>query len=123
MNIQQDESSAKYQIKHYEPGKIQINEDIYTQSVIVRQHEILTDWRPQTLADLSIEDFETILATPPAILLLGTGEKMIIPKQELLIPLFEKGIGVEYMDSKPACYTFTILSADNREVAACILII
>lgn len=122
MNIQKEHSSATYQIKHYEPGKIQINEESYTNSVIVRPHQLLAPWRPSILSELCLEDFQTLLLDPPTILLLGTGTKMLIPQQSLLTPLFEKGIGVEFMDSKAACYTYTILAADERNVAACILI-
>lgn len=122
MNIHKEHCSATYQIKHYEPGKLQINEANYTNSVIIRPDVLLAPWRPSTLCELCLEDFETLLMTPPTILLLGTGAKMLIPPQSLLIPLFEKGIGVEFMDSKAACYTYTILATDERNVAACILI-
>lgn len=123
MNIQKDESDATYQIKSYEPGKIVINAETYTQSVIIRPHTLLAPWRPQSLADIRAEDFETLNLDKPTILLLGTGAKLQIPAQGLLRPLFEMGIGVEFMDSKAACYTYTILSSEGRNVAACILII
>lgn len=122
MNIQEEQGSATYHIKRYEPGNIQINEQNYNCSVIIRPHHLLAPWKPSTLAELCIEDFETLLLDPPTIMLLGTGARMIIPPQSLLLPLFEKGIGVEFMDSKAACYTYTILAADERNIAACILI-
>jgi uncharacterized protein len=122
MNIHKEDSSATYHIKHYEPGKILINEEYHTTSVIVRPHHLLSPWKPTTLAELQLDDFTSILSDPPTILLLGTGAKMLIPAQSLLTPLFEKGIGVEFMDSKAACYTYTILANDERNVAACILI-
>lgn len=122
MIIQEDDSSANYQIRRYEPGKIWINDQCYQNSVIIRAHQLLTPWSPRQLTDITTQHFEAIYANPPKILLLGTGSKLHIPPQSLLIPLMEKGIGVEFMDSLAACYTYTVLIGENRDVTACILI-
>jgi len=119
--IQQDDSSATYQIQRYETGKIWINQQCYTTSVIVRPHS-LSSWHPMKLNEVTSEHFVSLLDMKPQILLLGTGPQLIIPSQELLLPLFEKGIGVEFMDSRAACHTYTVLAAEERNVAACILI-
>lgn len=121
MIIQQDESTATYLINRYEPGKIWINQTCYTHSVIIRPAH-LTKWRPNQLSEVTNEDFLTLYEEQPKILLIGTGKALIIPSQDLLQPLFEKGMGVEFMDSKAACYTYTILASEQRNVAACILI-
>jgi uncharacterized protein len=120
--IQQDPSSATYQIQRYEQGKIWINQHCYQSSVIIRPHELIAPWAPHQLSEVTIEDFAPIYANLPQILLIGTGAKLIIPPQALLAPLFAKGIGVEFMDSRAACYTFTLLAAEQRNVVACILI-
>lgn len=121
MIIQQDENSATFQIKRYEPGKIWINEECYEESVIIRPHQLMV-WKPKKLSEVSLSDFAPLLESPPQILILGTGSQLIIPKQDLLAALFEKGIGVEFMDSRKACFTFTVLAAEQRDVAACILL-
>lgn len=122
MGIQQDDSSATYQIKRYEPGKIWINEICYEQSLIVRPHQLIHPWRPQSLADLTPTDFKVFDEYKPDIVLLGTGETLAIPSEALLQSLFQKGIGVEFMDSRRACFTYTVLAAEDRNVAACIII-
>lgn len=122
MNIQIEHSDATYQIRHYEPGKIIINDGTYSNSVIVRPHTLYNPWEPNTLPDVRSSHFDILNTDLPTILLLGTGAKLIIPPQDLLLPLFEKGIGVEFMDSKAACYTYTVLASEGRNVAACILI-
>ncbi|MFI4937702.1 MAG: Mth938-like domain-containing protein [Candidatus Berkiellales bacterium] len=121
MIIQQDETTATYQINRYEPGKIWINQQAYDQSVIIRPHSLATI-TPRQLSELTVNDFSSLFEDLPQIFLLGTGSKLIIPPEELLRPLFEKGIGVEFMDSKTASYTFTVLAAEERNVAACILV-
>lgn len=121
MIIQPDESDAIYHINRFEPGTIWINQQQHTCSVIVRPQQLVSPWAPRNLAELIPHHFE-ILSPLPDVLLLGTGPQLIIPPQTLLIPLFEKRIGVEFMDSRAACFTYTALAAEGRNVAACILI-
>lgn len=121
MIIQQDDSSATYQINRYEPGKIWINQQCYEHSVIIRPH-LLLPFPRKNLSEATIDDFALFDQDLPQILLLGTGQKLIIPPEDLLKQLFEKGIGVEFMDSKAASYTYTVLAAEERNVAACIFI-
>lgn len=121
--IQPDHTNATYKIEHYEPGKIRINQQDYGCSVIIRPHHFHPFWPPNQFSELLSSHFDLLTEPLPSILLLGTGTKLIIPPQELLLPLFQKGIGVEFMDSKAACFTFTALAAEERDVAACILII
>ncbi|MCS5711061.1 MTH938/NDUFAF3 family protein [Candidatus Berkiella aquae] len=122
MHIQQDETTATYQIKRYEPGKIWINEACYEQSVIIRPHQLIVPWEPNQFADLTTRHFESLYDNKPDILLLGTGEISAIPSDDLLQELWQKGIGIEFMDSRRACFTYTVLAAEERNVAACIII-
>lgn len=122
MIIQADESGAQYQIQKYQPGCIVVNNISYKNSIIIRPFELISDWKPNQLSEVTLADLASIYAAPPQILLLGTGSALIIPEEQLLLPLYAQGIGVEFMDSRAACYTFTILAAEQRSVAACILI-
>lgn len=121
MDIHTDHSSAAYQIKFYEPGKIGVNESTYSSSIIIRPHR-LEMWEPTSLSNVEAKHFDDLIKDKPSILIIGTGSQPLIPSMALLRPLFEQGIGVEFMDSKAACYTYTILASEGRNVAACILI-
>jgi hypothetical protein len=44
------------------------------------------------------------------------------PSRALLLPLIERRIGVEVMDSHAACRTYNILMAEGRNVAAALII-
>ena len=121
MIIQQDSNSADFQIQSYEAGQICVNKVIYKTSLIIRPKELLT-WEPSHFAQLKADHFKPILDNPPNIVLLGTGAKLIIPDMSLFAELWEKGIGVEWMDSRAACLTYAALSAEGRSIAACILI-
>lgn len=122
MIIQQDESAATYQIQRYEPGKVWINALCYEQSLIVRPHSLIYPWEPSNLSNLNAAHFTPLFENKPDIVLLGTGDTLLIPSDELLQSLWLKGIGVEFMDSRRACFTYTVLAAEERNVAACIIL-
>ncbi len=123
MELSQEFSSATYQIKKYEPGIIYINDQSYQNSVIVFPHRLITCWPPKQLKELTQSDFTVIFdEAKPDIVLIGTGDQLEIPSNEILQFLFDKGVGFEYMDNRSACYTYTILAAEGRNVALCILI-
>jgi len=126
MLVSQDLNYSKYQIQSYDTqksqAKITINHHIYTHSVLIHNNELIVPWRPQCFSELTLEDFEMIYLNPPAVLLLGTGIEFHIPSMELLRPLFEKGIGIEFMDSAAACRTYSVLTAQDTKVSLALII-
>ncbi len=122
MPLTLDENSANYQIRSYQPGQIQINDKIYPQSVIVAPRTLIPHWQPDTITELSPEHLTIILTLKPAILLIGTGEKLTFPPIEIYGDLINHGIGVEIMDTRAACRTYNALSAEDRNVVAALLI-
>jgi len=121
-NLELDENHAIYQIKAFKPGFIQINERIFTKSLIVSPQQLLENWSPQTVDELTSEAFTPIVSLKPNILLIGTGSKLIFPALELYGDLINQGIGVEVMDTSAACRTYNALSAENRNVVAALII-
>lgn len=122
MPLTLDENSANYQIRAYQPGQLQINDKLYQQSVIIAPNTLIDHWQPHTIAELSAEHLAIILTLKPAILLIGTGEKLIFPPVELYGDLINHGIGVEIMDTRAACRTYNALTAEDRNVVAALLI-
>lgn len=121
MFIQEDDASVQIKINRYLPGEIWINQKSYKHSVLLYPH-LIQPFVPQLLSELTLQHCAPIFEDPPAIFLLGTGQDTLIPEHALLLPFYEKGIGIEFMNSKAACYTFTALAAEKRKVCACILI-
>lgn len=141
MKIHLDTTSG-YAIHSYEEGKITIrvpfdrqpktpreeappaeaSRETLTRSLIVMPDLLITDWPPGNLGQLTKDHLEQIAALEPELVLLGTGRKLCFPKPALVAPLLERRIGVEYMDSAAACRTYNLLAADERRVAAAILI-
>ncbi len=117
-----DDNQSAYQIRAYKPGFIMVNDVTYTQSLIVSPTHIITDWNPQVMTELSKEDLQKILPLQPTLLIIGTGETLSFPPVELYGELINQGIGVEIMDTSAACRTYNVLTAENRNVVAALII-
>jgi len=117
-----DENNAKYQIRGYKPGYIQVNEQIFTHSLVVTANTLIEEWPPQSLAELQKEHLDCILTLRPSILLIGTGATLEFPDISLYGHLINQGIGVEVMDTSAASRTYNALTAEGRLVAAALII-
>lgn len=122
MSLTLDENSAHYQVRAYKPGFIQINDTTYTHSLIVAPQTLICDWPPQSLADLTYDNLKIILTLKPDILLIGTGAKLVFPKIEIYGELINQGIGIEIMNTHAAARTYNALTAEDRKVAAALII-
>ncbi len=117
-----DDNSAQYQIRSYQPGTITINDKTLSSSVIITPTQLIETWAPQSVAELTSDSFAIIADLRPDILLIGTGASIIFIPAEMYGQLINLGIGVELMDTRAACRTYNALSAENRNVAAALLI-
>ena len=117
-----DNNKATYQIRGYQSGQIQVNDKVFTHSIIISAEKLIQPWRPQTLKDLVARDLAIIIELKPAILLLGTGEELIFPPLEIYGDLINHGIGVEIMNTSAAARTYNALTAEQRDVMAALII-
>lgn len=120
MKFQLDSGQATYQIQRYDSQSVTINDQIYTQSIIVMP-EYLSEWTVKDFNRLELDHFQRLRALCPEVVLLGTGTTIHFPTTELLTPLTQDGIGVEVMNTPAACRTYMILMAEGRKVAAALL--
>ncbi len=122
MSLALDENKANFQIKAYQPGQIQINDRIFTRSLILSAATLIEDWQPQVIDELTRESLQIILELKPTILLLGTGTTLQFPELDIYGELMNQGIGVEIMNTGAACRTFNVLTAEERNVVAALVI-
>jgi uncharacterized protein len=108
-------------ITGYGEDWVQVNNQRYRTSVIVMAETLLA-WPAESFALLTEEDFGKLAALAPEIVLLGTGPTQRFPHPRLTASLARAGIGVEVMDLKAACRTYNILAAEERKVAAALLL-
>lgn len=121
MQLNREPNQGSYQIRSYYPGAVIINDQRYTQSMLVSVAELLP-WQPRSINELTSEHLQIILERKPQLFLLGTGPKQIFPPTSTLAILINNKIGVEVMDTSAACRTFNILVAEGRKVITGLLI-
>ncbi len=121
MRILIDDNPAKYQIISVTDDYIQINDQKLVSPFILSATTLNTWDHVSNFEQLSPDNFKFVekLDPPPEILLLATGLTLKIPPDSLLRTIFKQGIGVEFMDTRSACHTYSILSSEGRNVVAC----
>ncbi|EIJ42612.1 hypothetical protein BegalDRAFT_1735 [Beggiatoa alba B18LD] len=108
-------------IQAYDKTSITIREKQYLNNVLIMPTR-LEAWTATGFSTLTADDFMILTTWKPALVLLGTADKLRFPPSEVLSPLIKLGIGVEVMDRYAACRTFNILVAEGRDVAAALLL-
>ncbi len=86
--------------------------------MIVTPDQLLEDWRATTPSELVVADLEPALALHPEIVLIGTGEQVLLPDVDLMGALAARAIGLEIMSTAAACRTYNVLTHERRRVVA-----
>jgi len=108
-------------VRAYDQRSVTVRDQRYSVSTIISPQRIITDWRPQVVADLNAADWIELLGWEPEIVLLGTGPRLVFPMSESTAPVINRGIGLEVMDTPAACRTYNILAIEGRHVVAALL--
>lgn len=106
----------------YGEGYVQVNQQRFENSVIVMPEQLIADWPPRSLEQLTEAHFAHIAALQPEIVLLGTGNMLRFPHPRLSKALSQACIGFEVMDTFAAARTYNILMGEGRRVAAALLL-
>ena len=109
-------------ITSYGVGFVAINGNRHERSIVVMPERLIDAWPAASFEVLSAAALEPLAALGCEVLLLGTGARIRFPRAEVLRPLVEAAIGVEVMDTAAACRTYNILVAEDRKVAAALIL-
>ncbi len=121
MKLHADTPTAANSVTAYGPGFVEINRVRHTSHVIVTPEHV-EPWLTAGFESLIVADFERLRDLRGEVVLLGTGSRQRFPHPRLTHPLADANIGLEVMDTQAACRTYNILVAENRKVAAALLI-
>jgi uncharacterized protein len=122
MRFAQDSNSAAQLIRAYRPGEIRINDAVYCETVLISGTTVLALPEIRNMDELDAIDPSRILALAPELVLLGTGLRQIFPAAAFRARFLSAGIGFEAMDTGAACRTFNVLVAEQRRVAALLIV-
>jgi uncharacterized protein len=104
------------------PGWVRVGQKEYRSNIVLLPDAIVEGWAPNGFAALQESDFASLLAYEPEMVLLGTGARQQFVHPRLLQALAAARVGVETMDTRAACRTFNILVAEDRRVAAALVV-
>jgi uncharacterized protein len=82
------------------------------------------DWRPRTLADLTVADLAEVIAAGTAVsefVLLGTGAVQALPPAPVRAALLAAGLGLEFMTTANAARTWGVLISQGRRPALALI--
>jgi len=122
LKLHLDPATTKNTITGYGEGYVMVNRQRFERSLVVLPDRILLDWPPSRFDDLAPEHLAALAGLDREIILLGTGTRLRFPRPEIMQSLMRSGVGVEVMDVQAACRTYNILLAEDRRVAAALLI-
>lgn len=105
----------------YGEGFVQLNGERRESNLLVLPERVM-DWPPASFDALTEAHFALIAELRPEVVLLGTGTRLRFPDPRLTASLARAGIGLEVMDVQAACRTYNILMAEERVVAAALLL-
>ena len=118
MKFSEDKGDSRYRITEYEADWVKVNQDKLYHSFIVSPDQLVTNWRPQHIHELTTADLQPLFDLQAQIILLGSGSTQTFPLPEVWFALAQNGVGFEIMSNDAACRTYNLLSAENRRVAA-----
>ena len=123
MKLQPDKSSAPL-VRAYTSQWLQIDEQRFTQSVIVSSMpgEPPRAWAPRHMNELLPEQLAQFAASGADLVILGTGQRLQFPPASWLAPFATHRVGLESMDTAAACRTYNILASEGRKVLAALLL-
>jgi uncharacterized protein len=114
--------SDRQVIESYGARGFRVTGIAYTRPILVFPDSTL-NWSVGTIDAVTFETLRPVVERGGTeILLLGCGARMVPVPQTLRQALRAVGIGLEPMDTGAACRTYNVLLAEDRRVAAALLL-
>jgi len=101
---------------------LKLNAQQHHTGLYIHQNKITAPWGPERLHDLNIEHLTPLLASPPEVIILGTGRVTAFPNTDILDYMADHHIGFECMDTRAAARTYNILVGEGRTASAAMLL-
>lgn len=108
----------------YGPGIFRVSGIVHNQSIIVFPDRTLA-WDVSCFGQIDADSFTAVTDSVPAVevLLLGTGSRHEFVPPTLRRRLRDAGIVLDTMDTGAACRTYNVLMAEDRRVAAALIVL
>ena len=115
------ETSGANVVTAYEPGLIRVNQSTFDCSIIISPEQIIDAWDAPQARDISMKSLQIVVDLQPEIVILGTGNQLVFPNDDIHGQLATMGIGLEVMTTAAACRTYNVLAHEGRPVVAALV--
>lgn len=122
MKLHLTQAEGNNLITAYESSAIFVNNQRYTQSLIVTPQALYPDWQVENFDALNMSHFANLAEITPEVVILGTGNTHRFIHPRVIMALTQKNIPVECMTTDAACRTYNILMSEGRKVAAALIL-
>lgn len=122
MKLHTDSKLDVHRVTRYGEGFVVINEEAFTDAVVVMPHRIVRDWKFCTVEALDVAAMRALTELGVEIVLLGTGGQQRFPDPILCAVVTSHQVGLEVMDTAAACRTYNLLANEGRLVAAALIL-
>jgi len=122
MRLTDDRTGSAFLVRSYAPGEVRVADKVLQRSCLISAERLVEDWRPQTLDELTEEDFQAVFELQPEIVVLGSGPRQRFPEPRLLAAILGRGIGCEVMNTGAACRTYNVLVSEARRAVAALFL-
>lgn len=117
MKLFQNQEPALQAVMAYDEKSVTINHIRFSRNILILPDTAPASWPVSAFDNLVQEDFSSVIAAQPDLLIIGTGMCQRFLSPQLVVYLSSKKIGVEYMSTPAACRTFNLLLSEGRRVA------
>ena len=121
MQLTQDAYDFRYALRGADGAVARVNERELRASFIVAPNQLIEDWPATDASALVPADLDVLLALEPAVVILGSGARLVFPPAAVMAACLSRGIGLEVMDNGAAARTFNLLAMEGRRVVAAFL--
>lgn len=118
MQLREEGFGASLFVRRCDARSVTVVDRVFEQSFVLATNQVVARWPVTDPREIGEEAVATVLALEPAVVLLGTGERLRFPHQAVLARFLTRGIGIEVMDNAAAARTFNVLAGEGRRVVA-----
>ena len=122
MKLHLSNAPGRNAITAYGNDFVEVNGERYLTSLVVLPARLDAHWPLGPDNEISADAIRVLASCEAEIVLIGTGNDQRFPHPAALRPLIEAGIGFEVMSTPAACRTYNILVAEDRLVAAGLIV-
>ncbi len=100
---------------------ITIAEETYDTPLVLLPDSVEANWPVRSVEGLTADALSPLLEREPEVVIIGTGAQQHFLDPQVMTLFWERGIGIEIMNTRAACRTFNVLVMEERRVLAALL--